>query len=104
MSEGIITNNVLCKFILDNGYTYYTHVACSSSPRSGYLWELQKLFQWVLISHVPPCEHCAVCDAVIGTPYCNSCLTNPRQPGSTLCSTCQQEQDDELQGFYDSQY
>lgn len=32
---------------------------------------------------------------------CYSCVTELRQPGSTYCSTCQQERDDELQDYYD---
>jgi hypothetical protein len=107
MGESIITNNVLYKFTTKDDRVYYTHVLCVTFPYPDWesaLLDSYKQFQFVLISDVPPDEHCAVCDAIIGPPSCSSCLTFPRQPESTLCSTCQQERDDELQDHYDSHY
>ncbi len=108
MSENIITNNVLYKFTRKDDRVIYTHSACvtlSNYPDwASVLWDSYKQFQFVLISDVPPGTNCAACQAVIKPEDCSSCLTFPRLPGSTLCFTCQQEQNDELQDHYDSLY
>ncbi len=42
--------------------------------------------------------------SIIEANLCYSCCVAPRQPGSVFCKECQQERDDELQDFYDSQW